>query len=155
IELLIAMSVMTIAITAIVAGFSSGMVALANASRAGTAGTLADKQMEAYRAVAYDAIQVPLPGGSCPTDPSTPVSPWTPSPTCPVQYVKGPDGRSYRVDTSSDWACPVGDRTPSSGTPTACLTGATTVARPVKHVAVTVRDIATTKTYVSESSTFD
>ena len=54
IELLIAMLVMALGIMAIVAGFSSGIVALSNASRTGTAGTLADKQMEAYRALPYD-----------------------------------------------------------------------------------------------------
>ena len=53
IELLIAMLVMALGIMAIVAGFSSGIVALSNASRTGTAGTLADRQMEAYRALPY------------------------------------------------------------------------------------------------------
>ena len=43
---------MALGIMAIVAGFSSGMVALGNASRTGTAGTLADRQMEAYRGAA-------------------------------------------------------------------------------------------------------
>ena len=47
------MLVMALGIMAIVAGFSSGMVALSNASRTGTAGTLADRQMEAYRALPY------------------------------------------------------------------------------------------------------
>ena len=47
------MLVMALGIMAIVAAFSSGMVALNNASRTGTAGTLADRQMEAYRALAY------------------------------------------------------------------------------------------------------
>src|SRR3954470_10554911 len=55
-ELLIAMVVMTVGIMAIVAGFSSGMLALSSASRASTAGTLADKQMEAYRALPYTKI---------------------------------------------------------------------------------------------------
>ncbi len=53
IELLIAMTVMVIAIMAIVAGFSSGMVALNRASHASTAATLADIQMEGYRKVKY------------------------------------------------------------------------------------------------------
>ena len=56
IELLIAMTVMFIAIMAIVAAFSSGMVALNRASQASTAGTLADKQMEAYRALPWNNI---------------------------------------------------------------------------------------------------
>ena len=56
IELLIAMTVMAVGIMAIVAGFSSGIIALDRASRTGTAGTLADKQMEAYRALGYSQI---------------------------------------------------------------------------------------------------
>jgi prepilin-type N-terminal cleavage/methylation domain-containing protein len=60
IELLIAMLVMALGIMAIVAGFSSGIVALSNASRTGTAGTLADKQMEAYRALPYTSIALRL-----------------------------------------------------------------------------------------------
>ena len=53
------MLVMALGIMAIVAGFSSGMVALGNASRTGTAGTLADRQMEAYRALPYDEHRAP------------------------------------------------------------------------------------------------
>src|SRR4051812_9797889 len=55
-ELLIAMTVMTLGIMAIVAGFSSGMIALNSASRTSTAGAVADKQMEAYRALPYTKI---------------------------------------------------------------------------------------------------
>jgi type II secretory pathway pseudopilin PulG len=58
VELLIAMLVMALGIMALVAAFSSGMVALNNASRTGTAGTLADKQMEAYRALPYGSIRL-------------------------------------------------------------------------------------------------
>ncbi len=56
VELLIAMTVMTIGIMAVAAGFSSGIIALNSASRTSTAGTLADKQMEAYRALPYTQI---------------------------------------------------------------------------------------------------
>jgi type II secretory pathway pseudopilin PulG len=156
VELLIAMTVMAVGIMAIVAGFSSGMVALNNASRAGTAGTLADKQMEAYRALHFDSIPVPLVGsGSCPTDPANPVaSPWTPLIACPSQYGKGPDGRTYLVVTSVAVDCPVGTL---SGTPPTCADppGGPTVARPVKKITVDVRDGATNKTLVRETSTFD
>src|SRR3954452_14781874 len=55
-ELLIAMVVMTVGIMAIVAGFSSGMLALGTANRTSTAGVVADKQMEAYRALPYTKI---------------------------------------------------------------------------------------------------
>src|SRR3954447_19939 len=53
VELLIAMTVMVIAITAIAAAFSSGLVALSRASRTSTAATLADKQMEAFRRIPH------------------------------------------------------------------------------------------------------
>src|SRR3954469_1755694 len=66
VELLIAMTVMAIGISGIVAGFSSGIVALNNASHAGTAGTLADRQMEAYRALAYPSVRLTTPGSPTP-----------------------------------------------------------------------------------------
>ena len=53
IEMLIAMLVLAFGLMAILAGFSSGLVALDRASRTGTAGTLADKQMEHYRAISW------------------------------------------------------------------------------------------------------
>jgi prepilin-type N-terminal cleavage/methylation domain-containing protein len=56
IELMIAMTIMAIAITAIVAGFSSGILAINRASQASTAGTLADRQMEFYRGLPYTSI---------------------------------------------------------------------------------------------------
>ena len=46
IELLIAMTVMSVGIAALVAGFSSGIVSITVRTSASTAGTLADKQME-------------------------------------------------------------------------------------------------------------
>jgi prepilin-type N-terminal cleavage/methylation domain-containing protein len=58
IELLIAMMIMAIGISAIVAGFSSGIIALDRASRTSTAGTLADRQMEAYRALQYTDLNI-------------------------------------------------------------------------------------------------
>ena len=52
------MTVMVIAIMAIVAVFNSGMVALKRAADASTAATLADMQMEAYRAMPNCAIHL-------------------------------------------------------------------------------------------------
>ena len=49
VELLIAMTVMVVGITALVAGMSSGFVAVKRAADESTAAALADKQMEAYR----------------------------------------------------------------------------------------------------------
>ncbi len=56
VELLIAMTVMVVGITALVAGMSSGMVAVKRAGDESTAAALADKQMEAYRALPTAAI---------------------------------------------------------------------------------------------------
>ena len=50
VELLVAMTVMSIGIVALVAGFSSGFGAINRASHNSTAGTLADQQMEALQA---------------------------------------------------------------------------------------------------------
>jgi type II secretory pathway pseudopilin PulG len=178
IELLIAMLVLSLGIMAIVAGFSSGMVALNNASRTGTAGTLADKQMEAYRALAYAGIRLT-------SSPSPPTDSWyradpaydavnavpgdatcsSSTATCmPVQTkasgLSAPDGRSYRLDTYVVWNCPVSSTTlsyasPYSATSPGC-TGGAVAARPVKKVTVVVRDGDNpTKTYISETSTFD
>ena len=57
VELLIAMTVMAIGISAIVAGMSSGFIAVNRARDASTAAALADKQMEAYRALPNCAIE--------------------------------------------------------------------------------------------------
>ena len=92
IELLIAMTVTVIAIMALVAGLSSGMVALNRASSASTAATLADRQMETYRQGSFAAV------------PTTTLSPPT------------PPGYSMQVDGS--WSCPTGGTPPTcSGTP--------------------------------------
>src|SRR5262245_5299361 len=99
------MTVMAIGISALVAGFSSGIVALSNASRIGTAGTLADKQMEAFRAVDPKTIKAPFVSSCTSTDPSS----WTARPECQLQNVTGPDGRTYEVMTTLDWACPLGE----------------------------------------------
>ncbi len=56
IELLIAMVVMSIGITALVAGFSSGILAVNTARATSTAGTLADKQMELYRQAGFTSL---------------------------------------------------------------------------------------------------
>jgi Tfp pilus assembly protein PilV len=56
IELLIAMVVLQIGLLAIVGAFGAGAAALSRASRLNTAATLADTQMELYRAMPYDAI---------------------------------------------------------------------------------------------------
>ena len=56
VELLIAMTVMVVGITALVAGLSSGIFAVKRAGDESTAAALADTQMEAYRALPNCAI---------------------------------------------------------------------------------------------------
>jgi len=146
IELLIAMTVMVVAIMGIVAAFSSGMVALNRASHASTAATLADIQMEGFRKTSYTLITPTCTSGaSSATDCCSTV---TPNPT-------GPDHRTYRIDWAVRFDCPVGTlggTVPSSATCTG--TGAS---RPVKRVTVVVYDPTTTPAteLFRETSTFD
>src|SRR5881392_660084 len=56
IELLIAMTIMSIGILAVFAMFDSGMVQVRRASNVSTAAALADSEMEKYRALQFDAI---------------------------------------------------------------------------------------------------
>jgi Tfp pilus assembly protein PilV len=122
-ELVIAMVVLTVAITVLVASFSSATVAINRAARISTAGVLADSQMERFRgmtyawmgldtAVATDATytaDVACVGAGCSN-----AAPTTGASSCraggtvfasfpancvPTQTSTGPDGRSYRVDT--------------------------------------------------------
>ena len=61
IELLIAMTIMSIGIAALVAGFSTGIVSINRANVTSTAGTLADKQMELYRQASFASLPSPTP----------------------------------------------------------------------------------------------
>lgn len=56
VELLIAMTVLNVALLALIASFSSGALALTRASKSGTAASLADAQIELYRAMTFDSI---------------------------------------------------------------------------------------------------
>jgi len=137
IELLIALTILAIGILAIVAGFSSGMIALGNASRASTAATIADKEMEKYRRLAYTPI------------PSVPQAPTTPT---------GPDGRTYWMKVDAQYNCPITGSVLDATDPAnpTCTAVAGVANRPVKLVTITVRDgSASAKVLVSESSTFD
>jgi len=74
VELLIALLVLNLGIFATIGAFTSGAVAIRNASRISTAAAIADKQMEAFRNTAYANIVA-----SGPTN------------------VTGADGRTYTV----------------------------------------------------------
>jgi type II secretory pathway pseudopilin PulG len=152
VELLIAMTVLSVGIRALVAAFASGTAALTRASQIGTASTLADKQMELYRGVQYDWIVLDasastdgvytgdqaLSGGLTNYTGACPAG--APSEACaPIQNVTGPDNRSYRVDTYVVLRNPTG-----SGE-----------ARDVKVVTVVVREGGTNRNLVRQVSTFD
>lgn len=144
IELLIAMTVMVVAIMAIVAAFDSGMVTLNRASRASTAGTLADIKMEGFRKMTYGSITPTCASGtSAATD-------------CFVSSTQpGPDGRTYRLDSAVRFDCPVG--TLAGTVPNSATCTPATDARPVKRVTVVVYDPATTPAteLFRATSTFD
>jgi type II secretory pathway pseudopilin PulG len=156
VELLIAMTVMVIAIMALVAALSSGMVTLRRAADASTAAAVADKQMEAYRAlpncsIYLDTATIPTSGSylsdsAYSTPQITTNAPLIGSSTCTTtppanlsdaqQPITGADGRSYNVDTYI-----VRLDANGSGTPT-------------KKVTLVVHNPDNTKTLVRESSTF-
>jgi Tfp pilus assembly protein PilV len=150
VELLIAMVLMNIAFLALFATFSSGTIAIRRSARISTASTLADAQMELYRALTYSTIA--LDSSSIPTTaPYTTDSAYSASQvtaTCSgavsshnecnaSRTLTGPDGRSYRVDTY------IVSQTLSS-------------ARADKKVTVVVRDGSSTNTvYARVSTDFD
>lgn len=130
VELLIAMTVLAVALLALVAAFTSGALTLQRSGQTSTGSALANQQMELYRGLKYCSIRLddaslsPLPpapyssdtaysgsqvldtascGGSAPT--CSAVS-W-PDPCDASQDVTGPDGREYRVDTYIVYETPV------------------------------------------------
>ena len=105
IELLIALTILAIGIGATLAVFASSIITLQHASKAGTALTLAERQLEAYRAMPF--ICVPR-GGSIAMPPApacsaAPTYSGFPNPYASTQSVSGPDApdhRSYTVTTA-------------------------------------------------------
>jgi Tfp pilus assembly protein PilV len=122
IELLIAMTFMSLAVAALVGVFASTQISLRNAGIEGTALTLAESQIEVFKTMPYDDMKISastLPGGGDPyvtanASDST-IPPSTGQVTggtstactnvtqlvgdCAVQTTTGADGNSYRVDT--------------------------------------------------------
>jgi type II secretory pathway pseudopilin PulG len=124
IDLLVAMTIMVIAVGAILSAYAAGYISLRDASTQGNALTLADKQIELYNTLPNALVKLDastIPTGSDPyvtahsSDSTIPSSsgqvtgatatagsctaPTTPQSACAVQTVTGPDGRPYRVDT--------------------------------------------------------
>lgn len=162
VELLIAMVIMNIALLALVSVFSSATIGTARAGRVGTAGAIADRQMEQYRAMTYGSIGLVNSGttsstyvadAACPTHVggTPPCGEFVTSLPCPstftgaanpctvLQNLTGADGRTYRVDTYI------------------VRNAATATQRPTKTVTVVVRDgvPASKPVLARESSTFD
>jgi Tfp pilus assembly protein PilV len=152
VELLIAMTILAVALLAIVAAFSSGALTLQRAGQTSTASALANAQMETYRALKYADIRleptsIPPSGDPYQSDvaytccgaqvtSSCTATSW-PDPCDASQTPTAPDNRAYRVDSY------VVNETPSGG-------------RPLKKVTVVVRDgDDLTKTLVRTSSKFD
>jgi Tfp pilus assembly protein PilV len=163
VELLIAMTVMVVGIMAIVAGLSSGIVAVKRAGDASTAAALADTQMEAYRAlpncaIYLDAATIPTSGAyvnqagvysatqivagatlTAPLKSSDPPCP-TPQPTTTNahQQLTGADGRPHWVDTYIVESSPV----------------AGSVVRKVTLIVRDPKDATNTRFLVRETATF-
>jgi type II secretory pathway pseudopilin PulG len=123
VELLIAMTILSVAISAQLGVFGSSFASIQRAGLKGTALTLADKQMEVYRRVAYTCIYLTsatgdsayagdsaysasqIVGSSCSPETNPPTTATTPS-----QTVVGPDNRTYRVDTYIVYFTPTSGR---------------------------------------------
>jgi type II secretory pathway pseudopilin PulG len=152
IELVVAMSLLAIAISAQLSVFAMSYTSLHRASIKGTAVTVADMQMEIYRTVTYSCIYLTsasgdtaytgdtaysasqVTGTSCAPDATPPAAATTAS-----QTVAGPDHRIYRVDTY------ITNTTPSGG-------------RELKQVVVVVREVragSVAGVLAREASTFD
>jgi type II secretory pathway pseudopilin PulG len=165
VELILALVVLNIVILALFGIFNAGQLALARASRQLTAETVADRQMELFRARLYDDIGLDntLLTSTATTNDTTHTSDsaWgsqfaatsctTALPECqPIRTVDktsspaSPDSKSYRVDTYVRVLQPGDPGFPPSG-------------RPVKRVTVVVRKGANlaTRPLARLTSTFD
>jgi prepilin-type N-terminal cleavage/methylation domain-containing protein len=111
VELVAALSIMSIGILALVAAFNSGALALQRSARVSTATVLAERQLELYRGMSWEQIGLAAdsadslyaanwPYQTAPAAPKELSCTDAGLPECmPIQTVTGPDGRSYRVDT--------------------------------------------------------
>lgn len=182
VELLIAMTVMNVALLAVVAAFTSGTVEVTRASQITTATTVADAQMEAYRAMTYRDIGLDLSAATVAALPASYTSDVAcansgTSTTCAADGVAstltGPTGSDDCTDVNG-WYPDTLPCTPSrtisgSGSPdgrsyridtfVALLpeidSDTTTARRSRKQVTIVVRDEELSKVLVRETSVFD
>jgi type II secretory pathway pseudopilin PulG len=169
VELLIAMTILSIGIGALVSVFAASAVSLRRAGQKGTALTLADTQMEVYRTrgftgVRIDGTLVPSTGtyvtahsadDTIPPSTNQAVAGQNGDETCPTSVppaacvpartVTGPDHRQYRIDTYVNYVN--NDTTLSIRTPATGLT--------LKRVTIVVRDGSTGTILARESSAFE
>lgn len=159
VELLIALTVLNIGLLATVAAFGAGAFAIDRADRVATATTIADGQMEVYRALSYDWIGLDSTAttdatytgdaayAACPagatcapaTQAGCPAAAAPLSNACaPIRTLDGPDQRGYRVDSF------VSVVTTTSG-----------AKRPYKRVVIVVRNADTLAELAREESVFD
>jgi len=163
IELLIAMTVLSVGLLALFAAYSTSYVTLRRATRVSSATVLADSQMERYRALSYSNIKLNTSCVSSCTQDSTYTADSAYSSTGQItgctttdasclstQTQTGPDGKSYRVDTFIAWNC-VGGGTLSTSPTVTCGAG---FAAPMKLVTIVVRK-SSGGTWVREASDFD
>jgi prepilin-type N-terminal cleavage/methylation domain-containing protein len=140
IELLIAMVVLAIGVTALIAGLGGGILSIERGARTTIAGTVADQQMETYRQASFASL--------------------TPGVQSPATS-KGSDGKTYWLRATISWTCPRppadAANTTTSSTPLPCTsTPPAPTVRPVKMVSIDVRDTTSAgKLLYTETSTFD
>jgi type II secretory pathway pseudopilin PulG len=170
VELLIALLILNVAVLALVAAFVSSSATLRRASRTATAATLADRQLELYRALTYGVIALDsgsvsstdttyrsdtaLPGSST----SNLITTGTgcsglPNECNPSRTASGPDGETYRIDT---YVVCVNNSTHDVQTPSTC-DSSTPPNGTVKLVTVVVRDASalTASPWARQTSSFD
>ena len=131
IELLIAMTILSIGIAALVAGFSSGVVSINRSRLTSTAGSLADQQMELYRQASFASL---------------------PTATQTRDHADRP-GRPHLLDAGRRFV-DLRRRHVFGGAAASC--SGTPASRPVKSVTINVRDgSASARLLFSETTTFD
>jgi prepilin-type N-terminal cleavage/methylation domain-containing protein len=167
IELLCAMTVLSVGILAVFAMFHSGSIQIKRAANVTTAAAIADSEMEGFRAIKYSYLGLTAAAvtatdatyksstqsygaylaASSPTNQANSMVIYVTCGTAPcttlvpTKTVAGADGNNYRVDTYITW------QTTS--------TAAGVAGRNVKLITVIVRDPTTNATYARISSSFD
>jgi type II secretory pathway pseudopilin PulG len=154
IELLVALTILNIGLLALVASLNSGIIAVKRASKISTAASIADTQMELYRAIKYSALALddnttknltdatyradPVLVGDVNNSVTTTTDCGTMPNYCnPSRITLGADRKQYRVDSYITWS------TPTSG-------------RQLKLVTVVIREAQTPFAQLSrQQSTFD